>query len=54
MNELSYKYEAEWNYLLCLLLMNEQQRSKDLLRYILTDIDHPYFNQAKELELRLK
>ncbi len=49
-----YKYDAEWNLMLCNLLINKRQKFEIALKAILKDKDHPYYDKAKELEKMTK
>lgn len=41
-----YKYDAEWNLMLCNLLMNQKEKFDSTIKSILKDKDHPYYDKA--------
>lgn len=51
-NSFQFKYEAQWNYLLCQIALGNTEKAQRLLSTILDDPDFPF--SAKALKLKGK
>lgn len=49
-----YGYEAEWNYLLTLILLNDKEGSTAAIQQILYDPDHPYYRECLNLKQQVQ
>ncbi len=49
-----YHFDAEWNYLLCLYLLDQSDEAKTLLGKISSDKSHPYHSKAIALEKSMR
>lgn len=44
-----YRYEAQWNQMLCNLAMNKRRSVDQILNEIISNTEHPFYKKAKEL-----
>lgn len=49
-----YAYESQWNYLMCLLLLDENAEAEEIFEIMRQDPNHPYHSESTKLRKELK